>query len=116
MLRLGRPSGVGGRRAGACVQSADRDVELGRPAAVGLDPDLEGQARVSSTSAGAVAEIDRRAPERLAPVAEHAAGRPRPGVEYVPFFCERVLDLEQVGEVGAGLDPDREVDAARRRG
>ena len=49
---------------------------------------------------------DRRlAPERLALVAEHAGGRFSTRVEYVPFFFERVLDLEEVGEVAAGLDP-----------
>ena len=67
-----------------------------RPGAVGGDPRLAREASRARSRARAVAA--------------------RRGCRYVPFFFEGVLDLEQIGEVAARLDPDRERRPASRRG
>ena len=58
---------------------------------------------------GSVAEIQRLADVGLALVAEHQTAVVDPAV-VLALLLERVLDLEQVGEVAVGLDAHGQVD------
>src|SRR5262249_25099950 len=89
-------------------QGDDGDLELGRPASVGLEPDLEGEALLVDPRRSRRRD-DRCAPIRLALVAEQQPTVLDPG-RVLSLLLERVLDLEEVGEVAAGLDADGQVD------
>ena len=90
------------------------DVQVGRPAAVGLDARRGRSGR--SCRSGRSRRGDRRlASERLALVAEQQPPSLDPrGVR--ALLRERVLDLEEVGEVAARVDADRRGRRASRRG
>ncbi len=83
------------------------DVDIRRPGAVRLDPDAERQAVLIEASLGGRGD-DRLAPERLPHVRQV-----QPSVLdsrlVAADLLERVLDLEQVGEVTGGIDPDRQL-------
>ena len=84
------------------------DIDVGRPARVRLDPDLEGQAVLVEGGRRRGGD-DGLALERFALVGqmEPAVLHPRcVGAQ----LLERVLDLEQVGEIAGGVDPDLQVD------
>ena len=82
----------------------------------GLDLDLEGQARPCRPSPAALAEIIVARDERLALVAEHAAAPCSTLRRVLALLRERVLDLEQVGEVACRLRPAPSARPASRRG
>ena len=84
------------------------DVEVGRPFAVRLDADIEGDAPL--VERGRLRRRDPRGPfERLAPVRQNEA-LPLDAVAILALLPQRVLDLEQVREVTPRVDPDLQVD------
>src|SRR5689334_21426643 len=84
------------------------DVEVGRPLALRLDPRLERQPLLVHAGRRRCRDV-RPTLKGLALVPQH-----EPAVGYAsrvgPFLLQRVLDLEEVGEVGARIDPNGQVD------
>ncbi len=93
----------------AVAEEGGDDVEPGRPLAVRLDRRREREAVLVDLRRSRGRD-QRRPAVGVALVAEpqHAAALD-PG-HVLPLLGERVLDLEEVGEVAAGLDPDGQVD------
>ena len=105
-LRFARPYFVWPMRTPHAQQRC-HDVEVGRPRAVGFDPDRERETVL--VDAGRLRRGDRRlALERLALVAEDELAVVDPRVVRA-HLGQGVLDLEQVGEVARGLEADGEV-------
>lgn len=102
-----RPRSSGLRCRLADTELERDNVELGLPLAVRLDLDLERQAALVD-SGGLARRDSRRATKHLPLVPENELPSTNPsGVR--PLLLERVLDLEEVGEVGAGLNPNGQV-------
>ncbi len=95
-------------RGAAAAEQRDRNLHLRGPLALRRDPGAEGQS--VGVELRAAAGADRgRLPVRLPPVPEHQA----PALDLarvLPLLLQRVLDLEEVGEVASRLEPKRQVE------
>jgi hypothetical protein len=84
------------------------DIELGAPLVVGLDPDLEGEAVLVQPGRRRSGDLGRAAEGPTVVGEDELSGRdPR---RVGSLLLERVFDLEQVGEIGARLETDAQVD------
>ena len=91
-----------------CRGLVGRHAQLCRPDPVRLETDPEGQAGLVDLRRRRRRDR-RRPPEHLALVGEHQTAVLHP-TRVAALLLERVLDLEQVGEVAPGLEANPEVD------